>query len=89
MDPIIEPPKPVEDKKEEAPAEIQTSIDIDAEKKVLTVQINLIKGPVNAYGTLQYAMELACRYFTTLEIMKRKQQAEDSASRIIVPTVRR
>lgn len=84
MDIII--PKSEVNKPEEPPKEAETSINIDSQTKVMQIQINLTKGVVNAYGTLQYGMELACRYFTTLEIMKKKKEMEDQqSSRILVP----
>jgi hypothetical protein len=56
----------------------ETSIDLNPLDKVLTIKINLNMGPVNAYGTCQLAMEYCCRYFTTLEIAKRKLMQDDA-----------
>lgn len=79
-------------KPEEPPKETrETSIDIDKETRMMKVSIDLDKGPVNAYGTLQFAMEFASRYFTTIEIMKRradeaeKGKIDGALSRLIVP----
>lgn len=58
-------------KKEEAKAEQETSIDV--QNDVMTVVINLKRAQVNCYGTLEFAKEMASRYFLTKELVARQQ----------------
>lgn len=62
--------------------EVQTSIDIKDD--VMTITVNMLKNQVNCYGTLEFAKEMASRYYLTREIQKRKAEAEESQSRVRV-----
>lgn len=65
--------------------EVQTSIDIKDD--VCTITLNLLKGPVNAYGTCEFAKEMVSRYFLTKEIQKKRMEAEEDRGkvRVILP----
>lgn len=67
---------------EKASAEIQTTIDVKDD--TMTVVINLKKNKVNCYGTLQFAQEMASRYYLTKEIQAAKAAQEENASKISV-----
>jgi hypothetical protein len=61
--------------------EVQTSIDI--KDGVMTVVINMKRGQVNCYGTLQFAQEMGSRFFLTQELAKKRAaQEEENSSRI-------
>jgi hypothetical protein len=61
-----------------APDEVQTSIEV--KDGIMRVTINLKRGQVNCYGTLQYAQEMGSRFYLTQELAKRKQEEQDQAA---------
>lgn len=69
---------------QEAPAKQEPQTSIDIKDDVMTVQINLTKGKVNCYGTLQFAQEMGSRFFLTKEIMAQKAAQEEDRSRVKV-----
>ena len=72
----------MEELKETPKQELQTSIDIKDDACFIT--INLLKGSVNAYGTLQFAQEMCSRYFLTKEIQKKRSEAQEDLGRVKV-----